>query len=276
MSKYENYNETSKYYDLTRVPVGIDIIIEAIARHCTVNDGVILLDAGCGTGAYTAKLQSHLKKIEAIDLNPNMLNVAEARLASIDAKADVNFQVSSISALPFQNETMDVVMVNQVLHHLGDSLNKGWEVTCQAMAEFFRVLKPRGILIVNSSSHKQMDQGFWHYSLIPDAVATTKSFLPSDQILETLIQNPGFRILEKNIPFEDVLQGDEYLESHKILDESWRAGDSIWSLVSESALEDVTRQIKKLLSEDCLSEFMQNADKNRLLVGQTTFTIAQK
>ena len=78
------------------------------------------------------------------------------------------------------------------------------------------------------------------------------------------------------MPYGEILQGSQYLEAEKILDESWRAGDSIWSLVPESKLEGVISHIKALLSEDRLVEFMRDADRQRLKVGQATFTIAQK
>jgi predicted RNA methylase len=52
MSVYESYDETSKSYDRTRVPVGSEIILGCLAAHGKALGEMTLLDAGCGTGAY--------------------------------------------------------------------------------------------------------------------------------------------------------------------------------------------------------------------------------
>ena len=70
MSDFENYHKTSQHYDLTRVPVGLEIIAKALGRSPTQLGNQTLLDAGCGTGAYAAAFVSRVKGIVAIDLNP--------------------------------------------------------------------------------------------------------------------------------------------------------------------------------------------------------------
>jgi ubiquinone/menaquinone biosynthesis C-methylase UbiE len=274
MSQFENYYEISRYYDLTRVPVGLDIIISALIRYCTPLENLTLLDAGCGTGAYTAALIRRVHHIEAIDLNPGMLAIAKKRLAC--PRTLVNFQLGSIDTTPFEDATIGAVMVNQVLHHLGDTAQTGWAGFRHVFRECFRILKSGGILILNSCTHQQLELGFWFYSLISDASNQVKQFLPSDTVLDGLLENSGFEVVSRHVPYNEVLQGERYFEPEGILDPSWRCGDSIWSLVSPSDLDRALIKVTKLLNQNRLVDFMQLADSHRPEIGQTTFTIARR
>ena len=75
MSRYENYSEASKYFDKTRVPVGGEILIGVLALSRQSRSEFRLLDAGCGTGAYSEIVLPHVDHIDAIDINPDMLAV---------------------------------------------------------------------------------------------------------------------------------------------------------------------------------------------------------
>ena len=73
MSRYENYSEASKYYDKTRVPIGGEILIGVLAFSRQSRSEFRLLDAGCGTGAYSEPVLPYVDHIDAIDINPDML-----------------------------------------------------------------------------------------------------------------------------------------------------------------------------------------------------------
>jgi ubiquinone/menaquinone biosynthesis C-methylase UbiE len=276
MSQFENYHETSRHYDLTRVPVGLDIITAALTRFCAPLDQLTLLDAGCGTGAYTAALLPYVSRIEAIDLNPSMLAVARKRFTASTNLARVRFQPGSVDAAPLEDAAVGAVMVNQVLHHLGDGAHTDWVAYRQAFQELYRVLQPGGVLILNSCSHQQLEQGFWWSALIPDAFSQVKRYLPSDTALADLFADTGFEIVDHQVPYDEVLQGEAYFKPEGVLDPRWRSGDSAWSLVSEATLNHVLIEVTELLRDDLLLDFMQKADKHRPKVGQTTFTIARK
>ena len=69
--------------------------------------------------------------------------------------------------MPFDKETFDGVMINQVLHHLPDDPAKGFPAHRRVFEEFARVLKPGGVLTVNTCSQEQLRHGYWYYDLIP-------------------------------------------------------------------------------------------------------------
>ncbi|MFQ5467727.1 MAG: hypothetical protein ACE5DS_06270, partial [Kiloniellaceae bacterium] len=66
MSTYETYDETSHNYDATRVPVGSEIILGFLALHAGPLDGLTVLDAGCGTGAYSQAILPRVRRVEAV------------------------------------------------------------------------------------------------------------------------------------------------------------------------------------------------------------------
>ena len=62
MSSYENYTETSKNYDRTREPVGTEVIVGCMAHAPVPLHETTVLDAGCGTGSYSAALLGYVGK----------------------------------------------------------------------------------------------------------------------------------------------------------------------------------------------------------------------
>ena len=276
MSEFENYHETSRHYDLTRVPVGLEIIAKALGLSPTPLADQTLLDAGCGTGAYAAAFISCVKDIVAIDLNFKMLVAAKSRVNSSKSLTPARFCRAAIDTIPLAGGTVDTIMLNQVLHHLGDSAQTGWARYRKVFSECARILRPGGILIVNSCSHKQLERGFWSYSFIPEAVDMVKRFLPTEAVFEEVLCDNGFTNIDREVPYAGVLQGERYFDIRGILDPIWRNGDSIWSLVPETTLQAVQAEVNQLLRLGQMDEFMRHADQQRLLVGQTTLTIAQK
>ena len=44
-----------------------------------------------------------------------------------------------------------------------------------AIREFARVLKPGGVLVINTSATNQCREGFWFYHLVPEAAAKLRA-----------------------------------------------------------------------------------------------------
>jgi SAM-dependent methyltransferase len=276
MSSYESYDEKSAHYDRTRGPVGVEIIVGCLAQGPTPLSQVTLLDAGCGTGNYSAVLLAHVARIEAVDLSAGMLEVARRKLADAAAGNRVVFRQGSIDALPLADGAVEGVMVNQVLHHLSDDPAAGWPAHRRVFRELARVLKPAGICVINSCSHAQIEQGFWPYYLIPAARdATLKRLMPLDR-LEAALGEAGIRCRGRFVPVDAVLQGADYFDPRGPLRESWRAGDSIWALVGAAELAEVERTLRDLDRQGALEAYLREHDARRPDIGQITLLYGSK
>ncbi len=276
MSSYQNYSLASHTYDKTRAPVGIEVIRQVLADGPVSLQHQAVVDAGCGTGLYTAALAPAVGQIEAVDINPGMLAQARSKIASAGYRRRVLFHQAPIDTLPLRDESADAVMVNQVLHHLPDNAAAGWPNHARVLREFARVLKPGGTVIINSCGQEQLERGFWFYHLIPEAVQRMKEKVINLEALDDLLWQSGFVRVHRQVPYSTVLQGEAYFHAEGILDPAWRSGDSIWSLVSENDLRPILERISNLKATGDLGAFVQQADCSRSRVGQITFTIARK
>ena len=276
MSHFENYQHVSRFYDNTRTAVGVDIIRNQLQNGELPINKQLLVDAGCGTGLYSAALVKNVRKIEAIDLNAGMLNLAKEKMKLEEKNGLINFYISSIDSLPLDNDTADAVMINQVLHHLPDNSTSGWANHEKVFREFWRVLKSGGMLIINSCSPEQIESGFWFYHLIPEAMQKIKQKVINLSDLNNLLKDCGFSNTVQEVNMDLVLQSDAYFCSDGIFNADWRSGDSIWSLVPEEILSEVLIKANKMLKEGELDTYLKHHDQNRKNTGQVTFSISRK
>ena len=93
-----------------------------------------VLDAGCGTGRCSFPIASLGFKVIGIDISEKAIEVA--RQEAEKAKLSITFQEGDIEALPFEDNTFDIVFCGGVLHHFPDST--------KAEKEIYRVLKEKG------------------------------------------------------------------------------------------------------------------------------------
>ena len=274
MSSYENYTETSKNYDKTREPVGTEIIVGCMAQAPTPLERTTVLDAGCGTGSYSQALLRHVGRIEAVDLNEGMLEVAGRKLAVAGEEGRISFHSSRIDELPFEDETFDGVMINQVLHHLPDNAAEGFPAHRRVFEEFARVLKPGGTLTVNTCSQQQLQHGYWYYALIPQAAETLRRRFAPTESLTKILQDCGFAYHGRFAPTDATIQSGSYLDPHGPLKKEWRDGDSTWSLVEEDELDRAISKVRELDEEGGLGDYMDNHDARRREIGQVTILLA--
>jgi len=101
-----------------------------------------VLDAGCGTGGFLAKLRAASPQADLYGLE-----YADAAAARAAAKARAHVAAGTINALPFPAASFDALVSLDVLCH------RGVEQPA-ALAEFRRVLRPGGLLVLNLPAHE--------------------------------------------------------------------------------------------------------------------------
>jgi SAM-dependent methyltransferase len=94
-----------------------------------------ILDAGCGTGGTLKTLHDH-PGTQGFDYAPEAIHFCRERGLHNVAQA-------SILAIPFPDQTFDLVYSNDVFNALGD------ERDVQGLREIYRVLKPGGRVFIN-------------------------------------------------------------------------------------------------------------------------------
>ena len=97
--------------------------------------GQTVLDYGCGSGDNSVLVADHGAKVIGVDISPELIELAEKRMAIHGLNEAAEFRVGSAHELPLQDESVDVVFGMAILHHLDLQL---------ASAEVLRVLKKGG------------------------------------------------------------------------------------------------------------------------------------
>jgi ubiquinone/menaquinone biosynthesis C-methylase UbiE len=98
-----------------------------------------VLDIACGTGEFERIVLSEnpTQLIVGVDISEEMLAIAHQKLHSYSS---VSFQVGSASALPFPDQSFDVIVSASAFHYFDDPI--------AAMTEIKRVLKPSGKVVI--------------------------------------------------------------------------------------------------------------------------------
>ena len=276
MSTYEDYADASDHYDSTRVPVGVEIILGNLAGGPVPLDEMHLLDAGCGTGSFAEALAPHVDRLSLVDASAEMLAVAEAKLAAASEAVVDDARTGMLQELPFADDSFDAVMTNQVLHHLGDAAGDDWPEHRSVFAEYARVLRPGGVLIVNTTAHEQIRHGWWAFSLIPQAVDEMCRRYAPIEVLEALAESNGMEVTGRFVPTDATIQGKTYFDPEGPLSASWRRGDSTWSLASEAELKAMVDTVTGLKERGELDAYVAEHDARRLHIGQVTFMAARR
>ena len=152
----------------------------SLHRHVTrelVKEGLQptaeVLDAGCGTGGLILRARETLPTTQwsGIDFMPLACKLARERCGS-----GVDIREASITALPFADASFDAVVSADVVCQVNDP-----EV---AFAEFFRVLRPGGVLFINVPAY------MWMWSYHDDTVQTKHRYTRPE--VAVLLHDAGF------------------------------------------------------------------------------------
>src|SRR5947208_8108852 len=99
-----------------------------------VKPGWRVADIGCGNGVLATEAALMGAQVDAIDISPAMLALAE--IYARDRKASVRTQSAGLLSFSYQPESYDLIVSEFTLHHLPDF----WKAV--AMSRIYRALKP--------------------------------------------------------------------------------------------------------------------------------------
>lgn len=210
--------------------------------------GEKLLDVGCGNGLYFKKMQNRGVDIDyvGIDLMETMIRNHPL------AENNECLSLGDAQALPFADDSFDLVMANHMMHHLSNMHD--------ALDEFHRILKPSGVLIVATNSMNTMPelQVLMRRAIVlltRSGAATVRApEMPTDRFaLENgirLLSNHFYAVVRHDLPsalvFPDVEPAMMYLESTRDLREPSLPPDVVWEDVMMIMRQQINQLIKHL------------------------------
>ncbi len=268
---YEDYSTSSNYYDGTRAAIGLEILLGVLAFRSAPLAGQSVLDVGCGTGNYLLGLQPYIGRLTGLEYNPGMLEQAVGKTKS---HPSIELIRGSAFAIPCRDNTFDGVMFNQVIHHFdapGGVTGDAFPMLQKALAEAHRVLRPGGVIALNHCLQTQLRDAYWWSELIPKAMERMALRYIPVPALRDLLESAGFEYGGADVPLQGILQAKDYLNPEGPLDETWRRGDSTWTLATESELESGLEHLRRRLGDGTIDAWLEERDSRRKEIGQTVY-----
>ena len=146
----------------------------AAALGGAVGPGTDVLDAGCGTGGLLRRLAAAAGdcRFQGLDFSPLACELARERTG-------LPVTLGSVLALPFGDTTFDAIVSCDVVCQVAEPE--------RALAEFRRVLRPGGVLILTLPAYR------WMYSYHDRQVGNLRRYSRGETA--SLLQGSGFRPL---------------------------------------------------------------------------------
>ena len=180
-----DYSNISKTYDNYRSYVYPEI--QQLIRFGKIENGMRILDVGCGTGNLSTQLKECIE-VESIGVDKSFQMLKEAKAKALQVLcADADYH------LPFDDHAFDVIIGAYVIHHIKTRLS--------LITECFRILRDNGSLIFLTSSHDQIEQ--LHpviNEFFPSLVKRDKERFPDLSELDAFFKTAGF----KNIKYQEL------------------------------------------------------------------------
>ncbi|MBI1340339.1 metalloregulator ArsR/SmtB family transcription factor [bacterium] len=124
-------------------------IEQAVLRAAGSGPFDLVVDFGTGTGRMLKLFAGRARRLEGIDLSHHMLTVARANLEAAGVR-NAAVRHGDATSTPFEDASVDLVIIHQVLHFLNDP--------SRAILEAGRVLRPGGRLVVVDFAPHQFEE----------------------------------------------------------------------------------------------------------------------
>jgi SAM-dependent methyltransferase len=105
----------------------------------------VAVDAACGTGRYAEYLAARGHQVIGVDSSPDMLARARTRVPQAE------FRPGDLQDLPLADDSADIIVCGLALNHV--------PALAPVMAEFARVLRPGGHLVISDGHQESVALG---------------------------------------------------------------------------------------------------------------------
>jgi ubiquinone/menaquinone biosynthesis C-methylase UbiE len=119
----------------------LDAAYDRLTSH--IQKGQRVLDLGCGTGALTLKAARRGARVKGIDINSQMLDIAQKKAADAGLSQQTKFQEKGVAELGDEEpETYDAITSGLCFSELSE------DEIAFGLKEAQRILRPGGLLLV--------------------------------------------------------------------------------------------------------------------------------
>ncbi len=148
----------------------------------------VLLDAGCGQGTSFGLLAAAFAPARLIGLDADPQSLQCARAEAERLQLDVQLIANDCAALELADGSVDLLFCHQTFHHLVEQE--------QALAEFWRVLKPGGLLLFAESTQFYIDTWVirWLFRHPMQVQKSAAGYL-------SMLRDQGFEFAEQNVSY---------------------------------------------------------------------------
>lgn len=145
-----------------------------------------ILDIGCGRGQSFPLLDQYFSPafIKGVDIDPKLVEIANQ--AGEGCRCDVDVNRSSAQKLDELDNSFDIVFCHQLIHHV--------PFREETMQEFYRILKPGGVLLLAESCHSFLEIYWvrWFFRHPKMQQKNAQGYID-------LIRGAGFNVTEKDV-----------------------------------------------------------------------------
>ena len=119
------YRGSAEYYDQYRLGYPDELIGELVRRAAGSGRDGRLLDLGCGTGQFAFALRRWFGEVWAVDQEPDMVAMVQAKAAAAGGAGQFRPIVSSAETLEVEPGYFDLVVIGNAFHRLDRDLVAG-------------------------------------------------------------------------------------------------------------------------------------------------------
>lgn len=194
-----------------------EIAVEHQQRYHSVKNlvrGKVVLDAGSGEGYGAYLLAETAARVVGIDISQEAID----RARTAYKRQNLEYQVGSVDALPFEDGYFDVVVSFEVIEHLEEAVQAAF------LGEARRVLKREGILVISTPNKAIYSDPTHHHNRFHKKefyIDEFESFLQQtfpkislfgqSWVISSVLQRPASKHLDNLKPANDAQLAPKYV-----------------------------------------------------------------